>query len=82
MGSNKSKPRKRKKGAHQPQHLPKVGSAPENERLLHDEQQAVLSQMGFGHASSGTKTVVGVVLALCAVGAVLGLIMLTVALVR
>jgi hypothetical protein len=82
MGSNKSKPRKRKKGAHQPQHLPKVGSATENERLLHEEQHAVMSQMGLGHAGSGTRTVATVLIGLLVVGAVLGLTLLTVALVR
>jgi hypothetical protein len=82
MGSNRSKPRKRKKGAPHPQHLPKVGSATENERLLHEEQHAVLDQMGVGHAGTGTRTLVGVVLVVFAAGAVLGLTLLTVALVR
>ena len=82
MGSNKSKPRKRKKGAHQPQHLPKVGTATENERLLHEEQHAVMNQMGLGHAGSGTRTVATVVIVVMVVGALLGLIMLTVALAR
>jgi hypothetical protein len=82
MGSNKSKPRKRKKGSHQPQHLPKVGTATENERLLHEEQHAVLDQMGLGRAGSGTRTLLTVVIVLLVVGAVLGLTLLTVALVR
>lgn len=82
MGSNKSKPRKRKKGAHQPQHLPKVGTKTENERLLHEEQHAVMSQMGLGNAGSGTRTVATIVIVLLVVGALLGLTMLTVALVR
>jgi hypothetical protein len=82
MGSNRSKPRKRKNGAQHPQHLPKVGSATENDRLLHEEQHAVLDQMGLGHAGSGTRTLATVVIVIFAVGAVLGLTLLTVALVR
>ena len=81
MGSNKSRPRK-KKGSQHPQHLPKVGSATENERLLHEEQHAVLDQMGLRHSGSGTRTLATVVIVIFAVGAVLGLTLLTVALVR
>ena len=82
MGSNTSKPRKKKKGAQHPQHLPKVGTKTENERLLHEEQHAVMSQMGLGHAGSGTRTAATLVIVLMVVGAVLGLTLLTVALVR
>ena len=66
MGSKGAKPRKREHS----QHLPKVGTATENERLLHDEQHAVLDQMGVGHAGRGVKSlvvVVAVVLVGCAV---------------
>lgn len=80
MGSSTSKPRKKKKGGaqHHPQHLPKVGSATENEHLLHEEQQAVFAQMGFGGAGSGTRTLVTVVIVVMVVGALLGLTLLTV----
>ena len=77
MGSSGNKPRK-KKGSHQPQHLPKVGSATENERLLHEEQHAVLSQMGVGRAGSGTKTLVTIVIVVIVVSALLSLTLLTV----
>ena len=81
MGSNRGRPRK-KKGAQHTQHLPKVGSATENERLLHEEQHAVLDQMGLGGAGSGTRTLATVLIVVFAVGAILGLTLLTVALVR
>jgi hypothetical protein len=32
-------------------HLPKVGTATENEWALHEEREAVLDQMGVGNAS-------------------------------
>ena len=79
MGSNKSKPRKKKGGQqHHPQHLPKVGSSTENERLLHEEQHAVMEQMGMGHAGTGAKTLVTIVIVVLVVGALLGLTLLTV----
>jgi hypothetical protein len=74
MGSKGSKPRKPKHS----QHLPKVGSATENQRLLHEEQHAVLDQMGVGGAGRGVKIAVGGVLVVAAVGAILGLLLLTV----
>lgn len=55
------------------EHLPKVGTATENERLLHDEQQAVLAQMGVGGAGRGVKSVVVVIAVLMVVAALLGL---------
>jgi hypothetical protein len=76
MGSSGSKPRK-KKSHSSPQHLPKVGTATENERLLHEEQHAVASQMGLGNASSGVKTIAFVVIILIVVSAILGLLLLT-----
>jgi hypothetical protein len=79
MGSSTSKPRKKKKSApNHPQHLPKVGSATENQRLLHEEQHAVLDQMGLGRSGSGTRTLVTVVIVVLVVGALLGLTLLTV----
>ncbi|MGO9874313.1 MAG: hypothetical protein ACLPVY_10985 [Acidimicrobiia bacterium] len=67
-----SKGAKRRKPAHS-KHLPKVGSATENERLLHDEQHAVLDQMGVGHAGRGVKSVVAVVAIVLVGCAVVGL---------
>jgi len=78
MGSNRSKPRKKKGAQHHPQHLPKVGSATENERLLHEEQHAVLDQMGFGGSGTGAKTFITIVIVMLVVGALLGLTLLTV----
>jgi hypothetical protein len=75
MGSSKSKPRKKKKSAH-PQHLPKVGTPAENQRLQHAERQAVLDNMG-AHSPTA-RIVMGVVLVVVAVGAILGLLLLTV----
>jgi hypothetical protein len=80
MGSSGSKPRKKKKGGaqHHPQHLAKVGSSTENERLLHEEQHAVMDQMGFGGAGTGAKTFFTIVIVVLVVGALLGLTLLTV----
>jgi hypothetical protein len=69
VGSKGDPPRKPEHS----QHLPKVGTATENERLLHEEQQAVLAQMGAGRAGRGVKSVVVVVAVLLVVGAILGL---------
>ncbi len=74
MGSKGSKPRK---PSHS-QHLPKVGSPEENQKALHEEQEAVLGQFGLRHASSGTKVVVGTVVTLLVIGAILGLLLLIV----
>jgi hypothetical protein len=78
MGSNRIRPRKKKGASHQPQHLPKVGSATENERLLHEEQHAVLDQMGVGHSGTAAKTVVTALIVILIVGALLGFTLLTV----
>jgi hypothetical protein len=75
MGSSGSKPRKKKK-SNSPQHLPKVGTATENQRLLHDEQHAVAAQMGMGNTSSGAKTIIFAVIIFFVVAAILGLVML------
>jgi hypothetical protein len=72
MGSKGRKPRKPEHS----QHLPKVGSATENERLLHDERQAVLGQMGMGNASSATKLVVTVIVVVLVVSALLGFLLI------
>ena len=73
MGSSGSKPRK-KKSQSQPQHLPKVGTASENERLLHEEQHTVAAQMGLGNSSTATKTIVMAIIIFILVVAILGLI--------
>ena len=70
MGSKGSKPRKPKHS----QHLPKVGTKTENQRLMHDEQKAVMSQMGVGSASSGMKIVVLILVVILLLGAISGLI--------
>jgi len=74
MGSKGSKPRKPKHS----QHLPKVGTSTENDRLLHEEQQAVLGQMGVRNASSGVKAGVTAVVVVLIVAAILGLTLLIV----
>jgi hypothetical protein len=55
------------------QHLSKVGTATENERLLHEEQHAVLAQMGVRRAGRGVKSVVVILACLLVGGAILGL---------
>jgi len=70
MGSKGSKPRKPK----QSQHLPKVGSATENQRLQHAERGAVLDNMGMGNASQSTRMIIGIIVAVVIVGALLALL--------
>lgn len=74
MGRKGSKPRKPEHS----RHLPKVGTATENEWSLHEEREAVLDQMGVGDASSVTKIVVTAVVVVFMVGAILGLLVLVV----
>ena len=69
MGSKGNKIRK----PDHSQHLAKVGTATEDERLLHEEQHAVLAQMGVGDAGRGVKSLVVVVAIVLVVGALLGL---------
>ncbi len=76
MGRSGQKPRKGKKK--HPQHLAKVGTPAENERLQHAEREAVLENMGMGRASGGLRVVIYVVLALLVGGAIYGLLLLTV----
>lgn len=73
MGSSRSKPRKKR--AH-PQHLAKVGTPAENQRLQHAEREAVLDNMG-AH-SPVARIVLGVVLVVLAIAAIGGLLALTV----
>jgi len=72
MGSKGSKARK---PAHS-QHLPKVGTATENDRLLHEERQAVLDQMGMRNASSGVKVAVTAVIVILVVAALLAFMLI------
>jgi hypothetical protein len=75
MGSKGSKPRKPKHS----QHLAKVGTTTENRRLMHDEQNAVLHQMGLHDgASSGARMAFAALIAFVVFGGVLALITLTV----
>jgi hypothetical protein len=75
MGSSGSKPRKRKRqGKATPQHLPKVGTATENERLLHEEQHAVAAQMGLGNVSPTTRWILIGIAVVIVVAAIIGLI--------
>ena len=70
MGSKGSKPRKPKHS----QHLPKVGSATEDQRLQHAEREAVLDNMGMGGASQSTRTIVGIIVVIVIVVALLALL--------
>jgi hypothetical protein len=72
MGSKSKKPRKPEHS----QHLAKVGTATENERLLHEEQHAVFAQMGLGRAGRGTRSIAVVVAVVLVGGAILGLMAL------
>ena len=57
MGSKGSKPRKKNHS----QHLPKVGTQAETERLMHEEHQAIADVMGVGNAGPWLKyTVIGI----------------------
>ncbi|MDZ4827882.1 MAG: hypothetical protein SGJ13_15685 [Actinomycetota bacterium] len=73
MGSKGSKPRKPKHS----QHLPKAGTAPSNQRLQHEEQQAVFDTVGLGGASPVVKYVVIAVVAVLFVGAIFSLLLIT-----
>ena len=74
MGSKGSKPRKPKHS----QHLPKVGTATENKRLQHEEESAVLKQMGLGTGSSSTaKIALTVFIVVMVVGGIIALLALT-----
>jgi hypothetical protein len=76
VGSKGSKPRK---PTHS-QHLPKAGSKTDNERLMHEEHQAIMDTMGMGGAGRGSRTVIWTVGAVLLIGALAGLIILTVVL--
>jgi hypothetical protein len=75
MGSKGSKPRKPRHS----QPLPKVGTTTENERLLHEEQDAVLHQMGLSEgASSGAKIALIAIIVIIVVGAIFALLAVTI----
>jgi hypothetical protein len=69
MGSKGGKPRK---GRHT-NRLPKVGTATENERLLHEEQHALLGNMGLGGRTTWVKITLAVIAALVVVAAIVTL---------
>ena len=73
MGRGGRKPRKPK----HIQHLPKVGTPTENERLLHEEREAVLGQFGLRGAWSGLKIALTSVVIVLIVAAILGLLLIT-----
>jgi hypothetical protein len=57
MGSRGAKPRKGKRT----RHLDKVGTSTENQRLLHEEQEAVLANVGLGGRGTWVKVTAAVV---------------------
>jgi len=71
MGRRGSKPRKPEHSAR----LPKVGSTTENERLLHEEREAVLGQMGVRDSWFGAKVAVTAVIVILVVAAILALLL-------
>ena len=76
VGSKGSTPRKPKHS----QHLPKAGTKTDNERLMHEEHQAIMDTMGMGGAGRDSKAVLWTVGAVLLIGALAGLIILTVVL--
>ena len=49
VGSKGSKPRKPQHS----QHLPKAGTKTDNQRLMHEEHEAILDTLGLGNAGQG-----------------------------
>jgi hypothetical protein len=76
VGSKGSKPRK---PSHS-QHLPKVGTPAERDQLMHEEHGAILDTMGLGGLGKGGRSVVWIVGIVLIVAAILGFVILTVAL--
>ncbi len=74
MGSSGQRSRKGKK--QHPQHLAKVGTPAENQRLQHAEREAVLDNMGMGGAPGWLKIVGVVLIVLLIVGAIGSLLMI------
>jgi hypothetical protein len=76
VGSKGKKPRK---PSHS-QHLPKVGTRTEEQRMMHEEHEAILDTMGMGGLGKGGRGVVWLVGAVMLAAAIVGLVILTVAL--
>ncbi|MGZ4737195.1 MAG: hypothetical protein ACXV8R_16465 [Acidimicrobiia bacterium] len=74
MGSKGKKPRKPQHS----QHLPKAGTKPDTQRLMHEEHCAILDTMGMGHAGKGSRAAVWIVGALLLIAAILALVIFTV----
>jgi hypothetical protein len=74
-----SKGRKPRKPGHS-QHLPKVGTRTEEQRMMHEEHQAILDTMGVGGLGKGGRGVVWIVGAVMLAAAIIALVILTVAL--
>jgi hypothetical protein len=72
VGSSGQK--RRKKTQHET-HLPKVGTTPAEHQHL--EREAIADTIGFGGASSTTKTLIFVVVGVIFLVGILGLIILT-----
>ena len=72
VGSKGSKPRK----AEHSQHLPKVGTAPNNDRLLHDERRAVFDAVGAGGAPAWLKYGLAAVAVLLLAAAIMSLVLI------
>jgi hypothetical protein len=72
MGSEGDTPRRPRRS----RHLPKVGTATENDRALHEEREAVLDNIGLAGAGSWTKFVIAAVAVLILVVAVVTLVAL------
>ena len=79
MPSVGSKGKKPRKPSHS-QHLPKVGTKTEEERMMHEEHQAILDTMGMGGLGKGGRSVVWIVGIIMLAAAVIGFVILTVAL--
>jgi hypothetical protein len=74
-----SKGKKARKPSHS-QHLPKVGTKAERDRMQHEERGAILDTMGLGGAGKGSRTAFWVIGGILLVGAILAFIIVTVAL--
>ena len=72
VGSKGSKPRKPRRS----QHLPKVGTATENQRALHEERAAVFDNVGLGGVETWTKVALAVLAVLILVVGVVAFIAL------
>lgn len=72
MGRQGAKPRKPRRS----RHLPKVGTATENDRALHQEREAVLDNIGLAGVGFWTKVVIATVAVLVLAGAVIALVAL------